>query len=139
MSALSFDSIEIGDTLAPFGTDPITRASLALFAGAAGDHNPMHIDIDFARQAGFDDVFAHGMLVMAYLGRALEHWAAPGALRSFGVRFVAITHLGDAITCTATVLDKQLIDGERHVRLDIAALNQAGEAKLRGEAVVALP
>ena len=44
---------------------------LALFAGASGDHNPIHIDIDFARKAGMPDVFAHGMLSMAWLGRLL--------------------------------------------------------------------
>ena len=43
----------------------ITRTTLALYAGASGDHNPMHIDIDFAKKAGFPDVFAQGMLVMA--------------------------------------------------------------------------
>ena len=41
------------------------RATLALFAGASGDHNPIHIDLDVARSAGLDDVFAHGMLSMA--------------------------------------------------------------------------
>ncbi len=41
---------------------PVDRTTLALFAGASGDHNPIHIDIDFARRAGMPDVFAHGML-----------------------------------------------------------------------------
>ena len=49
---------------------PITRAKLALYAGASGDHNPMHIDSDFAKKAGFPDVFSHGMLVMGLLGQA---------------------------------------------------------------------
>jgi acyl dehydratase len=53
---------------------PISRATLALFAGASGDHNPIHIDLDVARSAGLDDVFAHGMLSMAYLGRLLTGW-----------------------------------------------------------------
>ena len=55
----------------PFETEPISRLTLALFAGASGDHNPIHVDLDFARAAGMDDVFAHGMLSMAYLGRML--------------------------------------------------------------------
>ena len=32
-------------------------------AARSGDHNPIHVDIDFAKTAGFPDVFAHGMLV----------------------------------------------------------------------------
>ena len=47
------------------------RLTLALYCGASGDHNPLHVDIDFARAAGLDDVIAHGMLAMAYLGRFL--------------------------------------------------------------------
>ena len=45
------------------------RADLAGHAGpvrGSGDHNPIHIDLDVARSAGLDDVFAHGMLSMAY-------------------------------------------------------------------------
>ena len=48
--------------------EPISRTTLALFAGASGDHHPVHIDLDHARSTGNQDVFAHGMLTMAYLG-----------------------------------------------------------------------
>ncbi len=56
---------------------PITRHTLALYCGASGDHNPIHVDLDFARAAGFPDVFSHGMLVMAYLGQALTDAVSP--------------------------------------------------------------
>jgi len=77
--------------LPPLALPPISRTTLALYAGASGDHNPMHIDIDAARAAGHPDVFAHGMLSMAYLGRALTGWFPPSAIRAFAVRFVAVT------------------------------------------------
>ena len=77
----SFDSINVGDTLPPLELPPLTRTTLALYAGASGDHNPMHIDIDFARGAGMPDVFAHGMLSMAWLGRLLTNWAPQRDLR----------------------------------------------------------
>src|SRR6478672_1544743 len=78
-------------------TEPVSRLTLALFAGASGDHNPIHVDLDFARAAGFDDVFAHGMLSMAYLGRMLTDWIPQEALRGFRVRFTAITHVHDRV------------------------------------------
>jgi acyl dehydratase len=81
----------IGTELPPLQIPPISRTTLALFAGASGDHNPMHIDIDVAKSAGLDDVFAHGMLSMAYLGRLLTNWVDPQAIRSYRVRFAAIT------------------------------------------------
>ena len=81
----------VGEELPPLEPPAISRAALALFAGASGDHNPIHIDVDHARDAGFDDVFAHGMLSMAHLGRLLTGWAPQSALRCFRVRFTAIT------------------------------------------------
>ena len=69
--ALSFDELNVGDHLPVLSTNKISRTTLALYAGASGDFNPIHIDIDFAKSAGLDDVFAHGMLSMAYFQRCL--------------------------------------------------------------------
>ena len=51
----------------------IGRDTLAAFAQASGDDNPIHLDSGVARSMGFDDVFAHGMLSLAYLGRLLTN------------------------------------------------------------------
>jgi acyl dehydratase len=134
-----FDSLNVGDALPAFQTEPISRLALALYCGASGDHNPIHVDIDFARAAGQPDVFAHGMLSMAYLGRLLTHWVPQQALRQFGVRFVAITHVGDRITCRGSVVEKFLADGETRVRLAVSTVGADGQLKLSGDAVVALP
>ena len=82
----------------------ISRTTLALFAGASGDHNPIHLDIDVARSAGLDDVFAQGMLSMAYLGRLLTGWVPQERIRSFEVRFAAITPVHGTPTCTGRVV-----------------------------------
>lgn len=118
--------------------DRITRHMLALYCGASGDHNPIHVDIDFAKAAGMPDVFAHGMLSMAFLGRLLTDLAPQSALRSFGTRFAAITHLGSEITCTAKLVERFAADDERRVRLELVASDQSGDVKLVGEAVLAL-
>ncbi|MBW8636324.1 MaoC family dehydratase [Hoeflea sp. WL0058] len=138
MSAITQDSLNVGDELPPLTMPEITRTTLALFAGASGDHNPIHIDIDVARKAGMTDVFAQGMLPMAYLGRFLTDWAPQASLRQFSSRFTAITDLGDRITCTGKVVEKLERDGEKLVRLELTAANQSGDTKLAGEALVAL-
>ena len=130
--------IQVGDDMPVLELPPISRTTLALFAGASGDHNPIHIDIDYARKAGMVDVFAHGMLSMAYLGRLLTQWVDQRQLRSFGVRFAGITHLGHQITCTGKVVEKFEADGERRVKLEIQTANQYGETKIVGDAIVAL-
>ena len=133
-----FESLQVGDTLPPLALPAINRTTLALFAGASGDHNAIHIDTDYARQAGMPDVFAHGMLSMAYLGRLLTQWVDQRQLRQFGVRFVGITHLGHQVHCTGKVVEKFEADGEQRVRLEIQSANQYGDTKILGDAVVAL-
>ena len=131
-------ALGVGDAIPELAIDRVSRQTLALYAGASGDHNPIHIDIDFTRQAGVGDVFAHGMLVMAWLGRALTGIVPQSALRSWGVRFAAITQVGAEIHCNGTVTEKFEQDGEQRLRLDITATDENGDVKLKGEAVVAV-
>jgi len=138
MENANFDQIAVGDEIPVLSIAPISRTTLALYAGASGDHNPIHIDIDFAKKAGMDDVFAHGMLIMAYLGRAVTNWASPASLRQFKVRFRAISHVGDQIKCQGAVTELFEEMGEKRARLDLQATNQDGDVKLLGEAIVAL-
>ncbi|RZL89441.1 MAG: dehydratase [Variovorax sp.] len=138
MSQPKFEAVNVGDTLPPLELAPINRTTLALFAGASGDHNQIHIDLDYARKAGMADVFAHGMLSMAYLGRLLTQWVDQRQLRQFGVRFTGITHLGHKITCTGKIVEKFEADGEERAKVEIQTTNQYGETKILGDAVVAL-
>ena len=94
MVELLYDDVQVGTELPVLETDPITRLTLALYCGASGDHNPIHVDTDFAKSAGMPDVFAHGMLSAAWLGRLLTNWVPQSAIRSLDVRFVAITQVG---------------------------------------------
>ncbi len=138
MTAPNHDTVQIGDELPPLQLPPVDRTTLALFAGASGDHNPIHIDIDFARRAGMPDVFAQGMLGMAWLGRLLTQWAPQSQLRRFDVRFQGLTHLGHAVRCTGRVVEKLERDGERCVRVEVSSTNQHGQVRIAGEALVAL-
>jgi acyl dehydratase len=128
----------VGERLVHKTFPPITRHILALYCGASGDHNPMHVDLDFAKAAGFPDVFAHGMLVMAYLGQALTDAVAPGRIRSFSCRFAAITQLGAELACEGRVTELHEHNGEKRARLALTTKDQDGEVKLAGEAIIAL-
>lgn len=138
MISPTYDSVQVGDTLPALELPPVDRTALALFAGASGDHNPIHIDIDVARRAGMPDVFAQGMLGMAWVGRLLTRWAPQSQLRRFDVRFQGITHLGNAMRCTGRVVEKLSIDGGRCVRVEVQSANQFGQVKIAGEALIAL-
>ena len=133
----AWDTLQPGDTLPVLELPPITRLALALYCGASGDHNPIHVDTDFAKSAGMPDVFAHGMLSAAWLGRLLTNWVPQSAIRSLDVRFAAITHVGERIRCTGRIAEKFEHEGRHCVRLHIATANHEGIQKLTGEALIA--
>ncbi len=135
----TYESLSVGDAIPSLTLPPLSRLTLALYCGASGDHNPIHVDSDFARSAGMPDVFAHGMLSMAWLACVLTNWVPQSAIRAYSVRFAAITQVAETITCAGVVTEKFEVDGERRVRLSLTTANAQGQVKLSGDAVVAWP
>jgi len=131
-------TLKVGDILEPLIQKPISRSTLALFAGASGDHNPIHIDIDFAKSVGLDDVFAHGMLGMAYLGRFLTLFTDQKNLRSYSVRFSSITQVGAELKCSGKVTEIFEEKDEKFLKLELSATDQNNDVKLMGDAVITL-
>lgn len=138
MSGVRLESISVGNEVPELRLPAVNRTMLALFAGASGDHNPIHIDLDFARRSGMPDVFAHGMLGMAWVGRLLTAWAGQSRLRKLEVRFTGITHLGHVMTCRGKVAELVTLDGERCARVEVSTTNQYGQIKIAGDAWIAL-
>lgn len=132
-----WDTLQAGDALPALQLPPITRHVLALYCGASGDHNPIHVDTDFAKAAGMPDVFAHGMLSAAWLARVLTGWVPQSAIRSLDIRFAAITQVGERISCTGRVVEKFEHAGQRCAKVQLATANQDGVTKLTGEALLA--
>jgi acyl dehydratase len=130
--------IQAGYELPSYTTASITPVTLALFAGGSGDHNPIHLDARFAQANGFPDVFAHGMLSMAFLGRLLTQWAKPENIRGFGVRFGAITPIRSEVTCSGKVTEVVEEAGERLAKLEITAKLPDGTVTLTGDATILL-
>jgi acyl dehydratase len=67
----------------------ITRADLVRYAGASGDHNPIHQDEEVARSVGLPGVIAHGMYTMALAARAVAEWFPGAELVSLGCKFTS--------------------------------------------------
>lgn len=131
-------AVKAGDALPEQSHGPVSRTVLALYAGASHDHNPMHIDIDVARGAGLPDVFAHGMLSMAYLAQLLTKWAPQCQLRDWRVRFTAVTPVNAEVRCGGDVVEVFRQGDEDLARLRIWAKANGELTTLEGEAVVAL-
>ena len=137
MTLPTFESLKEGDEIPALKIPPVSRQTLALYCGASGDHNPIHVDIDFAKKNGLDDVIAHGMLSAGYLARMLTEWVNQSAIRSIKNRFTAMTYIGDSVTCTGKVIEKFEKDNEKLVRLQMQT-HTSGAQTIIAEAVIAL-
>lgn len=123
-----------GTELPPLHIGPITRRSLALFAGGSGDHQPVHIDLDAAYARGRKDVIAHGMLSMAYLGRYVAGLAPQDRLKNFSARFAAVTPVLAEPTCSGKVV--RVEDGLAYLELKVTLAD--GTVTVTGQATIAL-
>lgn len=131
---MTLANLSVGTELPSLQIEPISRRTLALFAGGSGDHQPIHVDIDAAKQRGREDVIAHGMLSMAYLGRFLTNLTSPDKIRSFKARFAAVTPVHGAPVCTGRVT--AIENGQATLDLTVALAD--GTVTVRGEAVISV-
>ena len=132
----NLNNASVGDKIPDLVIEPITRSTLALYAGASGDHNPIHIDLDFAKESGMKDVFAHGMLIMAYLGRAVTNIVPQSNLKNFSVRFSSITNIGDILTCSGKVKKIEKNNSKKTIVLDLIVSDEFGDIKISGVASI---
>ncbi len=104
-----------------------TREHIAAYAEASGDHNPIHLDDEFARSVGLPGVIAHGMLQMGLLARVAGE---PRRLRRLSCRFAGMVRPGDTVAFRGE---------ERDGRVQLTAVNQDGEAILTKATAELLP
>jgi len=130
------DNVTVGDKIPHLLIDPIKRSTLALYAGASGDHNPIHIDLDFAKKIGMGDVFAHGMLIMAYLGRALTNIIPQSNLKNLNTRFCSITNIGDELICSGHVSKVGNHNSKEIIVFDLMVADKTGDIKVTGTATI---
>jgi 3-hydroxybutyryl-CoA dehydratase len=112
----------------------LTQTMLNAYADASGDHNPIHVDEDFAKTTPMGGTIAHGMLVLSFISEMMagafgERWLASGSL---DVRFRAPARPGDTVTARATQQEPK--DGR--LRYAVECVSQSGEALITGTAEV---
>jgi acyl dehydratase len=82
----------------------VAEHTAARYAELSGDWSAHHFDVDAARAAGFDFLFAHGLCTMAMCAhRVLDLVGVddPGLVHRVAVRFAAPTRLGGDLTVRA--------------------------------------
>src|SRR5947209_13898769 len=114
----------------------ITEDDILLFALVSGDHNPIHLDAEYAERSLFGKRIAHGFLVGSLISAVLGNdLPGPGSIYlGQTLRFLAPIHIGDTVTVTVKVIG--LREDKRIVTLHTICTNQHGTVGLRGEATV---
>jgi 3-hydroxybutyryl-CoA dehydratase len=126
--------IKIGETFS--NERQVTDALVRGFAELSGDHNPIHLDDEFAKTTRFGRRIAHGMLSGAFISAVLgyEFQERKIVYLSQTMRFIAPVFIGDTITTTGTV--RAIRKEKGIVTLETVCTNQNGEMTLKGEAIV---
>ena len=139
MESYTMSELHIGQSAAV--TKTFTEGDVFVFAGFTGDLNPVHISEEFAKTTKFGRWIVHGPYVFTMIGSVLGQQLPGGGsvYVSQTLKFKAPVFIGDTITCTLTVTDKNV---ERN-RLTLSTIltNQDGTVVIEGEAVTmpALP
>ena len=116
----------------------MTDADVLAFAGVSGDHNPLHVNEEFAAGTRFKTRIVHGMLTTSLWSTVVgTRLPGPGsAYMSQDTRFLKPVHVGDTVTARMTVV---AIDTDKQrVELDAECL-VAGEQVAVGRARVWVP
>ena len=130
-------TMQPGDELA--GVErTVTQAQVEAYADAAGDHNPIHLDAEFAAKTPFGRRIAHGMLTLAMVSEMLtsaypDNWASGGRLK---VRFRAPVFPGETVHVSGEVKKVTDTGGVQTTQITVNVKKDDGEDVITGQAFV---
>ena len=134
---LTIDEINVGDSASY--SRLVTEREVELFAAVSGDHNPVHLDPEYAATTQFGECIAHGMLTGAFVSAAIAmELPGPGTIYlGQNLQFRAPVLLGDTVTVYLEVIEKH--DTKPWLKLSTTVKNQDDKEIARGEASVMAP
>jgi acyl dehydratase len=134
------DTQAAGKTYEP-KTYAVGREKVREYAHAVGETNPVHLDVEAARAAGYADVVAPPMFAVVYSAQAM----APAVLDpEVGINLAMMVHggqefvwgkpvvAGDEITTTASLKDISERDGKGFYVYETVSTNQDGDTVATG-------
>jgi len=133
--AYALEDLTVGMTASYFHT--VSDADVRQFADLTGDHNPLHLDEEFARTTRFKGRIVHGMLSASFLSTVIAILPGPGTIYlSQSLAFRAPVRIDDTIEAQITVAD---IDTTKK-RVTLKTVCRVGDlVVLDGEAEVMVP
>ncbi|MBL6907439.1 MaoC/PaaZ C-terminal domain-containing protein [Luminiphilus sp.] len=133
----TFDELAVGDGIEV--SRLVTARDVELFAVVSGDHNPLHLDPEYAATTQFGECIGHGMLIGAFVSAVIGlEFPGPGTVYlGQNLEFRSPIFLGDTLTIALTVDSKH--PKKPWVTLSLSVKNQEGREVCRGESRVIAP
>ncbi len=124
----------IPDQQADIVADQATALDMPLFYRLNGDWNPLHVDPEVARKAGFERPILHGLATYGIAGRAILTTVCdsdPSRFASIFGRFTAPVYPGETLRTEIWIDGDTVSYRVRVVERDVIAINN-GRVELRG-------
>lgn len=105
LSSIPIEKIEIGMRVSYSQT--ITDADIKAYAGLSGDHNPVHVNQEYAEESRYGKRLAHGLMSVGFFS-ALFGMRLPGpgcVYVSQNTQFKRPVYINDTVTAVAEVTD----------------------------------
>ena len=140
--AYFFEDFEVGQEFTTFART-VTEADIVNFACFSWDTNPLHVDVEFAKNTPFGRPIAHGVCVLSmFTGLQSKTGIIEGsavALLGLNWRFKAPVFAGDTISAVIRVKEKR--ESRKRpdagiVTFDVRIMNQRKEVVQEGEIVL---
>lgn len=133
---ICIEDIEMG--MVRYLRKQVTDEDIQMFAQVSTDHNPVHLDDNYARDTIFQGRIAHGMLTAGLISAVIgEQLPGHGTIyMSQNLKFLAPVRPGDMVLAEVEVTGIQI--DKRRVQLDCRCLVD-GKKVLVGEATVMAP
>ena len=137
ISNTPFEALAVGDGIEV--SRLVTARDVELFAAVSGDHNPLHLDPEYAKQTQFGECIGHGMLIGAFLSAIIGlEFPGPGTVYlGQTLEFRSPIFLGDTLTFNLSVSEKHA--KRSWVTMAVTVNNQDGKLVARGESKVIAP
>lgn len=103
LSSIPIEQIHVGMKVSYSQT--ITDADIKAYAGLSGDHNPVHVNQEYAEQSRFGKRIAHGLMSVGFFS-ALFGMRLPGpgcVYVSQNIQFKRPVYMDDTVTAVAEV------------------------------------
>lgn len=127
-----WNEISVGDYLHPHTKPPISKLQISFFSSAVNEFSPLQMDEDFAKNAGFNSVFACNIYSLGLAFECINKFAKNISIVSLSSTFYKLIWPADRIVAKALIVQRFMADDEYRVGLNVWCENELGEVVMKG-------